>query len=149
MLVTTQWPLKRAATSPHLSGFVFYGCLESLTELSALWRTKAALCFALELARNLLTSAARFSRQKTGELTVSLLRARSGQISSKLNLSKDIENGPRSEGRHWRLNIILHAKPWIPGGGNRYSCLIFISEDRLCANLRMQEQSTNMTSQCH
>ena len=37
MLVTTQWPLKRAATSPHLSGFVFYGCLESLTELSALW----------------------------------------------------------------------------------------------------------------
>ena len=36
MLVTTQWPLKRAATSPHLSGFVFYGCLESLTELSAL-----------------------------------------------------------------------------------------------------------------
>ena len=39
MLVTTQWPLKRAATSPHLSGFVFYGCLESLTELSALWST--------------------------------------------------------------------------------------------------------------
>ena len=38
MLVTTQWPLKRAATSPHLSGFVFYGCLESLTELSALCR---------------------------------------------------------------------------------------------------------------
>ena len=36
MLVTTQWPLKRTATSPHLSGFVFYGCLESLTELSAL-----------------------------------------------------------------------------------------------------------------
>ena len=36
MLVTTQWPLKRAATSPHLSGFVFNGCLESLTELSAL-----------------------------------------------------------------------------------------------------------------
>ena len=36
MLVTTQWPLKRAATSPHLSWFVFYGCLESLTELSAL-----------------------------------------------------------------------------------------------------------------
>ena len=36
MLVTTQWPLKRAATSPHLFGFVFYGCLESLTELSVL-----------------------------------------------------------------------------------------------------------------
>ena len=40
MLVTTQWPLKPAATSPHLSGFVFYGCLESLTELSALWCLK-------------------------------------------------------------------------------------------------------------
>ena len=39
MLVTTQWPLKRAATSPHLSGCVFYGCLESLTDLSALWFT--------------------------------------------------------------------------------------------------------------
>ena len=38
MLVTTQWPLKHAATSPHLSGFVFYGCPESLTELPALWR---------------------------------------------------------------------------------------------------------------
>ena len=36
MLVTTQWPPKRAATSPHLSGCVFYGCLESLRELSAL-----------------------------------------------------------------------------------------------------------------
>ena len=36
MLVTTQWPLKRVPPSPHLSGFVFYGCLESLTELSAL-----------------------------------------------------------------------------------------------------------------
>ena len=31
---------------------------------------------------------------------------------------------------------------------NRYSQLIFTSEDRLCANLRVQEQSTNMTSQC-
>ena len=36
MLVTTQRPLKRAATSLYLSGFVFYGCLENLTELSAL-----------------------------------------------------------------------------------------------------------------
>ena len=31
---------------------------------------------------------------------------------------------------------------------NRYSRLIFTCEDRLCANLRVQEQSTNMTSQC-
>ena len=30
---------------------------------------------------------------------------------------------------------------------NRYSRLLFTSEDRLCANLRVQEQSTNMTSQ--
>ena len=29
-----------------------------------------------------------------------------------------------------------------------YSRLLFTSEDRLCANLRVQEQSTNMTSQC-
>ena len=27
----------------------------------------------------------------------------------------------------------------------RYSRLLFISEDRLCANLRVLEQSTNMT----
>ena len=30
----------------------------------------------------------------------------------------------------------------------RYSQLLFTSEDRLCTNLRVQEQSTNMTSQC-
>ena len=29
----------------------------------------------------------------------------------------------------------------------RYSRLLFTSEDRICANLRVQEQSTNMTSQ--
>ena len=45
MLVTTQWALKRAATSPHLSGFVFYGCLESLTELSTLCCTKSSQIF--------------------------------------------------------------------------------------------------------
>ena len=31
---------------------------------------------------------------------------------------------------------------------NRYSRLLCPSEDRLCAKLRVQEQSTNMTSQC-
>ena len=31
---------------------------------------------------------------------------------------------------------------------NRYSRLLFTSEDRLCANLRVQGQSTNMTLQC-
>ena len=35
MLVTTE---ACKPTSPHLFGFVFYCCLESLTELSALWR---------------------------------------------------------------------------------------------------------------
>ena len=30
----------------------------------------------------------------------------------------------------------------------RYSWLLFTSEDRICANVCMQEQSTNMTSQC-
>ena len=31
---------------------------------------------------------------------------------------------------------------------NQYSRILFTSEVRLCANLRVQEQSTNMTSQC-
>ena len=31
---------------------------------------------------------------------------------------------------------------------NLFSCFLFTSEDRLCANLRVQEQSTDMTSQC-
>ena len=31
---------------------------------------------------------------------------------------------------------------------NRYSQLLFTSEDRLYANLHVQEQSMNMTSQC-
>ena len=42
----------------------------------------------------------------------------------------------------------LHARRWILGGGNQYSWLLFSSEDHLCANLYMQEQSANMTSQC-
>ena len=41
LMQTCWWPLSDhwsvQSTSPHLSGFVFYGCLESLTELSALW----------------------------------------------------------------------------------------------------------------
>ena len=41
LMQTCWWPLSDywsvQTTSPHLSGFVFYGCLESLTELSALW----------------------------------------------------------------------------------------------------------------
>ena len=42
----------------------------------------------------------------------------------------------------------LHAKPWIAGGEKSiFSRLLFTSEDWLCANLRMWEQSTNMTSQ--
>ena len=45
-------------------------------------------------------------------------------------------------------HYFLHAKPRIPGVRNRYSRLLFTSEDRLCANLRVQEQSRNMASQC-
>ena len=41
LMQTCWWPLSDhwsvQPTSLHLSGFVFYGCLESLTELSALW----------------------------------------------------------------------------------------------------------------
>ena len=33
-------------------------------------------------------------------------------------------------------------------GRNQYSQLLFTGEDQLCANLRVQEQSTNMTLQC-
>ena len=62
---------------------------------------------ALELARNLLSPSSRLARQKTGELAVSLVRARSGQIPSKLSLSKDIENGPRY------LNAFV-ISPFIP-----------------------------------
>ena len=45
LMQTYWWPLSdhwsMQPTSPHLSGFVFYGCLESLTELSALcWGPK-------------------------------------------------------------------------------------------------------------
>ena len=31
--------------------------------------------------------------------------------------------------------------PWIPDDENRYTRLLFTSEDKLCANLRVQEQS--------
>ena len=60
----------------------------------------------------------------------------------------------------WELNIdvqidtsILVTISYTLGRGylvmrNRYSRLLFTSEDRLCANLRVQEQSTNVTSQC-
>ena len=43
-------------------------------------------------------------------------------------------------------NLVLHAKPWIPGGEKSiFSAVIHYSEDHLCAKLRVQEQSTNMT----
>ena len=42
------------------------------------------------------------------------------------------------------IYCILHAK-WV--AGNQYSQL-FINEEHHCANLCMQEQSMNMTSQC-
>ena len=36
-------------------------------------------------------------------------------------------------------SLFLHTKPWIPGGENLYSRLLFTNEDRLCANLLVQE----------
>ena len=59
-------------------------------------QARRQLFVALELAHNLLSPSSRLARQKTRELAVSLVRARSGQIPSKLSLSKNIENGPRS-----------------------------------------------------
>ena len=42
----------------------------------------------------------------------------------------------------------LHTKPEYRVVRNRNSRLLFTSENRLCVNLHVQEQSTNMTSQC-
>ena len=57
-------------------------------------QARRQLSVALEFARNLLSPSSRLAKQQTGELAVSLMRARSGQIPSKLSLSKDIENRP-------------------------------------------------------
>ena len=51
---TCWWPLSDhwsvQSTSPHLSGFVFYGCLESLTELSALCGFSVSPAYCLGIA---------------------------------------------------------------------------------------------------
>ena len=44
------------------------------------------------------------------------------------------------------LSYTLSREYWVVR--NRGSRLLFTNEDRLCTNLRVQEQSTNMTSQC-
>ena len=48
LMQTCWWPLSDhwsvQPTSPNLSGFVFYGCLENLTELSALWLPFLSIC---------------------------------------------------------------------------------------------------------
>ena len=44
--------------------------------------------------------------------------------------------------------LFLQGRPWISGGGkNICSRLLFTVEDQVCANLRVQEQSTCMASQ--
>ena len=43
------------------------------------------------------------------------------------------------------LSFMLSHEYWVVR--NRYSRLLFTSEDRLCTNFHVQEQSTNMTSQ--
>ena len=82
------------------SHFILYGYW---SDANYCWAsTKAAFCHleaCWQLAPFKLTSAACFARQKTGELAVSLVRARGGQILSKLSLSKDLENGP------WCFNL--------------------------------------------
>ena len=45
-----------------------------------------------------------------------------------------------------RCSCTLSREYWM--ARNRYSQLLFTGEDHLCANLRAQEQMTNMTSQC-
>ena len=42
------------------------------------------------------------------------------------------------------LSETLSREYWVVR--NQYSCFFFTSEDRICANLRVHEQSTNMTS---
>ena len=44
------------------------------------------------------------------------------------------------------IYIYISPEYWVVR--NRYSLLLFTSEDRLCANLRVQKQSTIMTSRC-
>ena len=41
-----------------------------------------------------------------------------------------------------------HADPWIAGSEKSIFAVLFASEDRLWTNLRVQEQPTNMVSQC-
>ena len=79
------------------SRFILYGCWNVTNYFWA--SMKAAFCCleaCSQFTQSKLTSTARFARQKTGELTVSLVWARSWQIPSKLSLSKDIENGSRN-----------------------------------------------------
>ena len=51
-------------------------------------------------------------------------------------------------GQHCNMQIsyTLSHEYWLVR--NRYSRLLFTNEDRLCANLPVQEKSTNMTWQC-
>ena len=77
------------------SHFIPYGCWDVTNYCWA--STLATLCCleaCSQFAQSTLTSAVCLARQKAGELAVSLVRAKSGQIPSKLSLSKDIENGP-------------------------------------------------------
>ena len=78
------------------SHFILYGCW--MLQITA-EQKRRKLFVALKLACNLLSPRLHlwhtWQRQKTSELAVSLVRARSGQIPHKLSLSKDIENGPR------------------------------------------------------
>ena len=59
--------------------------------------------------------------------------------------AEDNANGYFIHNTKNRFSCTLSREYWVVR--NRYSRLLFTSEDRLCANLRVQEQSTNMTSE--
>ena len=78
-----------------LSHFIRYACLNVTNYFSASMKTAFCRLEAYsQFVQSKLTSTAHFAKQKMGELAVSLVRARSNQIPSKLSLSEDIENGP-------------------------------------------------------
>ena len=61
---------------------------------------------------------------------------------------RDINIDQLSKKYEWRTWYSYTLSRGYRVARNRYSRLLFASEDRICANLRLQEQSTNMTSKC-
>ena len=90
-----------------LSHFIPHGCLDVTNYYRA--STKTAFCCletCSQFVQSKLKSMVRLARQKTGELDVSLVWARSKQIPGKLSLSKGIENGPIT---HSNVTVIANS----------------------------------------